>query len=304
MRMGHADIGGIADIGQAGARGPGFGLGVGQLAPQRRGLGEIGVVGRGRPCRGGERLRPGRGAQHIAADLQVVALRIGTVGVEDEMPAQRHIARARDRALLRGRAVGGDRIHVIAILGQGARDALVDHVDHAADRRRAIEQHRRTAQHLDALGQQRIDDHRMIGRGVRDVDRADPVGEHADALALEAAQDRARGTGTEGRGRDARLLGQRLADAGAQIAGEHFARDDRSAGEHIPLAGRQDTGDDDLVALVAGRALPVRAAIVRGGGLGRGRRRVVAVGAGGVRGSGDGERERSRAQQEQMTHGN
>ena len=76
--------------------------------------------------------------------------------------------------------------------GTRARNAAVDHVDRAADRLAAEQQHRGPVKHLDALGGQRVDGHRMVGRGVGHVDRADAVGQHPDALALEAAQHRAR----------------------------------------------------------------------------------------------------------------
>ena len=151
-----------------------------------------------------------------------------------------------------------------------AGDAGVDHVDDAADRRRAEEEGGGAAQHLDPVGGQRIDRHRMVGAGAGGVEAADAVGEQAHALALEAAQHRARGIGAEGGGRNARQMLQRLADRGAQIAGQVVAADHRGAGENV-AAGAREAGDDDLVAFrrveILGRdgGLRVRAPAARRG---------------------------------------
>ena len=69
------------------------------------------------------------------------------------------------------------------------------------------------------------------------------------------------------------------------------------------IASRWSAGcrDDDLVALIAGRALPVRAGIVYCRRIGGGNGRLVAVGTSGMGGGRDGERRRGCAQQEQMT---
>ena len=169
---------------------------------------------------------------------------------------------------------------------QPARDARVDHVDDAARRRRAVEQRRRPAQHLDPFGEQRVDDDRMIDRGVRHVERADAVGQHADTLALQAAQDRARGVGTEGGGRDAGLARQRLADRRSGRAVELAAGEHRGAREHIALRAFDERRDDHFLGLIGRAALRFggRRAVngrldmrlLRGGGHGERRQRDAA----------------------------
>ncbi len=158
------------------------------------------------------------------------------------------------------------------LVRQRARDAPVDDVDDAADRRRAVEQRLGPAQHLDPLGQQRIDHHRMVDAGVRDVDRADPIGQHAHALALEAAQHRARRVRPERRRRHAGGARQGLADRRAQRLSELRALEYRHARQDVAAVARERRGDDD----VGGRQRVIAAAAVLGGrrrGLRPGRRR-------------------------------
>ena len=51
-------------------------------------------------------------------------------------------------------------------VGNGAGDALVDHIDHAADRRRSVEERFGTAEHFDSFRQQRIDHDCMVDAGI------------------------------------------------------------------------------------------------------------------------------------------
>ena len=92
----------------------------------------------------------------------------------------------------------------------------------------------------------------MVDAGVTDVDRADTVGQHADTVALETAQDGARGAGAE-RGRGyAGLAGERFTDRRAQFAGQLLARQDGGALQHVTLALRYGGGHDDVLALRRG----------------------------------------------------
>ena len=136
--------------------------------------------------------------------------------------------------------------------GSLARDAPVDDVDHAADRRRSEQQRRRAAQHLDPLGGQRVDRDRMVGAGGGHVEAADAVGQDADAVAAKAAQDRPRRGRAEAGALHAGLARQRLADARAHFPGQVVAVEHRHAAEHVagPAA---DAGDDDLVVMVVMR---------------------------------------------------
>ena len=74
------------------------------------------------------------------------------------------------------------------------RDAVVGGADHAADRLRAVAQRRRSADHLDLVGGQRIDRHEMIFAEIGHAAAADAVLDDADAVDIEAADDRAGST--------------------------------------------------------------------------------------------------------------
>ena len=89
--------------------------------------------------RTGEGLGAGARRQQEAADVEVVALRIAAVGVCDDLGINRHIDDRAAVPLVRRRAVGAEQIDVREFVGHGARDACVDDVDDAADRRRAVE---------------------------------------------------------------------------------------------------------------------------------------------------------------------
>ena len=158
---------------------------------------------------------------------------------------QRHVDRAADAALVGGRAVGADAVEMERLFRNDARDALVEHVDCAADRLASVEQDRRPMQHLDPLRRQRIDRHGVVGRSVRNVDRADAVGQDPNALALEAAQHRPRGAGAERSRRDSWQSGKGVADLRPYVADQIGAAEDRGAGENIEVA-HEAPGDDDV----------------------------------------------------------
>ena len=202
--------------------------------------------------------------------------------MEDELASDGHVDRAACRALVRGRRIGRNAVDMHDLVGHFARDAAVDNVHDTADRRRAEEQRRGPAQHFDAIGGQLVDDDGVIDAGVRHVDAADTIGEHADAFALKAAQNGPRGIGTEGRGRHARLARQRVADGRAKVARQCRPRNDRSSRQHIGPVALERRGDDYF-----GRCL----AVVGGG-------RVIGQGRGGERG------ECCRGEQGGFTHGN
>src|SRR3546814_19719702 len=76
------------------------------------------------------------------------------------------------------------------------------------------------AQDLNALGKKRVDDPRMIDGGVGQFDRANTVRQHADALALETAQDGPGCRRAEGGSRHARQTREHLAKRRAQVSGQ------------------------------------------------------------------------------------
>ena len=247
VAVGHADRAAVADVGRADGGGPGPRGGVGQRTLDRGVLGEVDFrIGIGQQA-GGQRIGPQRRGQGIAADADVVGLVVAAVGMEHPAPAEPHVGRARQRPLVRRRAIASQGRQVHGLVGHGVGNAAVDHVDHPADGRGAVEQRLRTAQHLDPLGQQRIDHRRVIDRGVGDVDRADPVGQDPHALALQAAQDRAGGRGAERAGGHARSAGQGVADRRAQRRGQLLALEHGDARQRVLARDGQRRGDDDVL---------------------------------------------------------
>ena len=235
----EAAVAAVVDERQAAGIVVGLGGGVGQRAAD---------IGQRHRRRVAERQRLGAGLarQQVAADVEVVGLDVAAVGMEHDLRSQRHVDDGPDVALVRGRAVVGEHVDVDRLVGHGAGNAGIDDVDDAADRRRAVEQRRRAAQHLDPLGELRIDDDSMVDRGVRHVEAADAVGQHPDALALETAQHRAGGVGAEGGRADAGLPRQGLTDGGADLAGQLDALQDGGAGQDIGAVAHQRAGDDDV----------------------------------------------------------
>ena len=87
----------------------------------------------------------------------------------------------------------------------------------------------------------------MVGRGVRRVDRADSIDEDPHAVALEAAQDRARGAGRKAGCRNARHTGQHFADLALEIALQLVAAEHRSARQHVETFEAARAHDDHVV---------------------------------------------------------
>ena len=102
-----------------------------------------------------------------------------------ETAAHRQIDGTGTLVQIRGGVARSQQIDMYRFVRNAARNALVDHVYHAADRLAAIKQHGRTPQNLDAFGGKRINRNRMIGAGIRSVDGADPVDQGANALTLQ-----------------------------------------------------------------------------------------------------------------------
>jgi len=103
-------------------------------------------------------------------------------------PPKCNVASELTGALIGGAAIGADATQPEAIFRHASRDARIDDVDDTAQRRRTEQQRAWPPQNLDPVGEQRIDRHRMIDRGVRHVDRANTVSQHPDAFTLLAAQ--------------------------------------------------------------------------------------------------------------------
>jgi len=182
--------------------------------------------------------------QHVAANVEVVELGVSAVGMGHEVPADRHVDRQIARAFIGRRAVLQQRVGGDGLVRHVARDAGIDHVDHAADGRRAEQQCRRSTQHFDPLRGQGVNGDLVVGIGGRQVERADAVDQDADALARQAAKDRARGGRAKARGGDAGKLLERVADARARLVRQGFGVHHRHAAEDIACL-TPNAGDDD-----------------------------------------------------------
>ncbi len=110
----------------------------------------------------------------------------------------------------------------------------------------------------------------MVGSRRRQVESADPVGQHAHPVAGKAAQNRRRCRRPEAGRRHARDLGERLADAGPELAVQFGLVEHRDSAEHV-LGAALHAGDDDRLVLVGM------------GGAGVARHRVGRIGGGGQR---------------------
>ena len=165
------------------------------------------------------------------------------------------------------------------------RDAVVGGADNAADRGRAVAQRCRAAHDLDLVGGERIDRHEMIFAEIGDAAAADAVLDDADAIDVEAADDRpAGGARREAGAGDARFGEQEIAERGAAGAAEFLVGHDGHGGELI--------GHDRQHALLgcggdgagcAGRPLAIAARCGAGDAAGvrdgSGSRRTIGLGA-------------------------
>ena len=137
----------VADVGTADA--PGFqigiavGLGSGVLARKAFGGGAPGGNGRRR-------------------DVVVVGLALHPIDVEGEVSIADGHASEGAAAVVHAGRLGGDHAGH-ATLGDFGGDAVVQNIDHAANGRAAIDQHRGPANDLDTIGLGRIGGDGMVG---------------------------------------------------------------------------------------------------------------------------------------------
>ncbi len=131
-----------------------------------------------------------------------------------------HPRRPIDAPVHRGQAAG--RHAADAGWAEPRRNALVGDVDDAADRLRAEAQGGGAADHLDALGGERIDRDGVVLREIGDILRADAVFLDAHAGVVEAADDRPAGaarreTGAGDAGQGVELVAERCAAVAADL---------------------------------------------------------------------------------------
>ena len=104
-----------------------------------------------------------------------------------------------------------------------ARDAIVDHIHHAANGAGTIEQRGGTAQHLHRVGQQCLDRHGVVGADIRGIGAAGAVLQDTHPRALLPANHRLPDTGTKGGIGDPGHVAQGVADGGAGDARQGIA---------------------------------------------------------------------------------
>ena len=202
-----------------------------------------------------------RVAQDVAGNADIAGIQIAAVDMGDEAPAQRRIDRCTDAVFVVHAVVAGEPIDMDRLVRDAAGNALVDHVDRAADGLAAVEQHGRAAQNLDPFDGERIDADRVIVRGIRRIERSDPVVHHPHAFATEAANHRARCTGRESAARDAGQVFEDFADLAVHVPLQLDALDHRGPREDVQLAEAPSCGDDD-VRLLAGAVVKIVAGII------------------------------------------
>ena len=80
----------------------------------------------------------------ITADVEVVVIRISAVGMGDEVAAEGDVDAERlpERSLAARAIIRASASIRTGVVGNAARNSCVDHIDHAADRRRTEQQAR------------------------------------------------------------------------------------------------------------------------------------------------------------------
>ena len=129
--------------------------------------------------------------------------------------------------------------------------------------------------HIDVIDGQRVEHHCVVGRNRRSIDCANAIGQHPDAIAIEAAQHRARGAGGKAAGRNAGQPGQCLADLAAQLRGQRVALNRRAAGQQAEVGGRMS--DDKQLRVFLAMRFAMCGILCRGGG----KRKQAGAGDGG-----------------------
>ena len=165
----------------------------------------------------------------------------------DEVSAERDVDERVGELLVGGGGIAREPGDMDRAVGDMARNARVDDVDHPADRRAAVEQSGGAVEDFDAVGGKRVDGDGMVAAGARDVEAADAVDEDQDAVARQAAQHRAGDVGARARGRHAGLAGEGLADGGMDLRGKIGAAEDGDVAQHIVFPAAR-AADDDLLA--------------------------------------------------------
>lgn len=156
-----------------------------------------------------------------AGNAQVGALAREAVDMEGELAVAEFELRSA-RALAVGPAVAEVRCTGNPC-ERLARNSVVDGVDHTTDRIASVKQRGGAAHDFDALDRQRILRHGMVVGQRRGIERGGAVLQHANAIAVEAADDRTADVRAVGCGRDARQAVQCLAERAGATQRQRFA---------------------------------------------------------------------------------
>ena len=193
-----------------------------------------------------------RGRSDITANPEIAGLAPRAISMNDEFRSDRKIDRQACLALVGNGIEASEPVDMDRFRRDAQRNSLVDHIDRAPDRLAAEQHHSRSAQDFDTLGRERVDGHSVVGRGIGDVDRTEPVDQHADPVAREAAQDGARGAWRKSGRRNTRQFGKHFADLSGHLALQFKRFDHRCPGEQVELL--QTGSRDDDIALIVERA--------------------------------------------------
>ena len=135
-----------------------------------------------------------------------------------------------------------------------ARDAVVDHIDHATHSTAAIKQGGGAAQNFNAVGRQHIQRHSVVVAQGRSIQAGCAVVQHPDAVTVQAPNDGAAGVGAKvgaGHARQAvEGFAQSALPAFQQIVAPHGT--DRHRGLVAP---QRVAGDDDFGGHTGGHRL-------------------------------------------------
>src|SRR5690606_10668394 len=143
-----AEAGSIAEPSQAGTERAGFGRAIWQPIRPIGGFEQLLCLA-WLFLRLGQKRLPERSGDDESPDFDVVGRPIAAVDMRHELSGKRDVERGAALAQVVGRVDRCQGVEMERLVWRVARDALIDYVDCTADRRTAIKQDRRTAQHFD-----------------------------------------------------------------------------------------------------------------------------------------------------------
>ena len=146
--------------------------------------------------------------------------------------------------------------------------SVVNDIDDTAHGTPTVQQGGGSADNLDALDQQRIEGHGVIGAEDGCVYRAYTIGEHPKAISAEPTNDRAAGSRAEVSGTDARLTGKKFAK-GARLIEQQLATGENAGwlsniSLMAPVRRRRDHERFEMNGVIGGTIVAVGRSGLRG----------------------------------------